>query len=197
MSKGRFFAIEGVDGVGKSTLATRLASTLSNAVYEREPTPEPIGQMISTVLRRQIVLEDPMALQMLFAADRLEHSGRIQKTLADGRDVVCDRYDLSSITHAVALLGTDVLDWVREINDRAIRPDVTIVLHLPFEVCAARLALRSQRDIFEHEEMQQKIRRLYAQAEYLLPNDRVAHVNADGSPDDVFARVLSAHEVSP
>ena len=189
--------IEGVDGVGKSALAARLAAHLPDAVLEREPTPEPIGQLISNVLRRQFAIEDPMALQMLFAADRLEHSGRIQKTLADGRDVVCDRYDLSSITHAVALLGTDVLDWVREINDRAIRPDVTIVLHLPFEVCAARLARRSQRDLFEHEEMQRKIRRLYAQAEYLLPDDRIVHVNADGTPDEVFARVLEALEVSP
>lgn len=197
MSKGRHVVIEGVDGVGKSTIAARLAAHLPNAVYEREPTPAPIGQLISSVLRKQLVLDDPMALQMLFAADRLEHSTRIQKILADGRDVVCDRYDLSSVTHAVALYGTDVLEWIREINGRAIRPDVTIVLHLPFEVCAARLALRSQRDLFEHAEMQQRVRRLYAQAEYLLPDDRIVHVNADGSPDEVFARVLSAIEVSP
>lgn len=196
MSKGRFFVIEGVDGVGKSTLAARLAAHLPGAVLEREPTPEPIGQLISSVLRQQFVLDDPMALQMLFAADRLEHSARIQKILASGNDVVCDRYDLSSITHAVALLGTDVLDWVRQINSRAVRPNVTIVLHLPFEVCAARLALRSQRDLFEHEEMQRKIRRLYAQAEYLLPDDRIVHVNADGTPDEVFARVLEALEGS-
>jgi dTMP kinase len=87
---------------------------------------------------------DPAALALLFAADRLDHiASEVEPALAAGTIVLSDRYVLSSLAYQA--LDCDAA-WVQEINARAPRPDLTLLLTLPVEVAFARVQRRMAQD---------------------------------------------------
>jgi dTMP kinase len=94
-----FIAVEGPNGVGKTTvarlLADRLAEHGSAGVHlTGEPTRTPLGQL----LRRQESFLHGKALALALAADRAAHiETEIIPRLDDGLHVVTDRYVASSL----------------------------------------------------------------------------------------------------
>ena len=103
---GLFFALEGIDGSGKSTQLQLLAGRLEAAgipcLTTREPTDGPIGQLLRQVLTRQLSC-DSRVVAPLFAADRLDHilnagTGVLQ-ALERGITVLSDRYYFSSYAY--------------------------------------------------------------------------------------------------
>lgn len=196
---GKFIVLEGIDGAGTTTQATQLVLTLLqrnvHAVRTREPSIGPVGRQIRSLLRggEQV---DPETMALLFAADRLDHLAReVAPALARGAVVVCDRYDLSTLTYQSATHpeGSAIVPWLRGINARARRPDLTIVLDVPAEVAEARRAERGgPEEIFERRDLQRRLVQLYASAEELVPGDRVAHIDGSRSQEEVAAAVLEA-----
>jgi dTMP kinase len=142
---GRFIAIEGIDGSG-TTLQTRaLADWLGqrgHTVLEtREPSHGAIGALIRERLSVRAAALDPAALALLFAADRLDHITReVEPACRAGGVVLSDRYLLSSL--AYQSLDCDA-EWVRQINARAPRPDLTLLLEVPADVAFARVQRRA------------------------------------------------------
>jgi dTMP kinase len=142
--RGRFIAIEGIDGSG-TTLQTRaLGAWLAGRGHTVLETREPSGGAIGTLIRERLSVRaaalDPAALALLFAADRLDHIAReVEPALAGGAVVLTDRYVLSSL--AYQSLDCDEA-WVRAINARAPSPDLTLVLEVPVEVAFARVQRR-------------------------------------------------------
>jgi dTMP kinase len=134
-------------------------------------------------------------MALLFAADRLDHlDAVVVPALEAGKTVVSDRYVLSSLAYQslTSPEGERSLPWIAELNARAIRPDLTIVLDVTDAVAAERRAARGgPAELFEVRELQRRLADAYTGAESLVPHDRVVHV-ADGSPDDVAERVLGA-----
>jgi dTMP kinase len=206
VSTARFIVLEGIDGSGTTTQAKLLVGELSgrgiDAIATCEPTPGPVGKLIRGALQRQLTTEGgtPRALPwtsmaLLFAADRVDHvESLIAPALARGTTVVCDRYVLSSLAYqsATSPEGEGALPWIRELNARALRPDLTVVLDVPEGVARARRESRGGRpELFEVQELQQRLALLYARADELLAGERVVHV-ADGPLDDVAARILEA-----
>jgi dTMP kinase len=95
--RGRFIVFEGVDGVGKSTQAARLAARLG-AVLTREPGSTALGVQLRALLLDPAVEIGDRAEALLMAADRAQHAATVlAPALAEGRDVVCDRYAGSSV----------------------------------------------------------------------------------------------------
>ncbi len=143
--RGRFIAIEGIDGSG-TTLQTRaLADWLEgrgvSVLETREPSRAAIGRLIRERLAVRGTALDPAALALLFAADRIDHvMGEVVPALERGTVVLSDRYLLSSL--AYQSLDCDAA-WVREINARAPPPDLTLVLEVPAEVAFARVQRRA------------------------------------------------------
>ena len=98
MPIGKFIAIEGLDGSGKTTIIERLKEGFPGIVYTREPGGSPFGEMIRAVLL------DPMsknvqALPMLlgFMAARADHYlSLILLALNNGETVISDRFDGST-----------------------------------------------------------------------------------------------------
>jgi dTMP kinase len=141
---------------------------------------------------------DWASLALLFAADRLDHVAReIEPALARGVCVISDRYDLSSLIYqsATAPVGDEVLPWIRALNLRARRPDLTLVLDISAEVAAERRKARGgEAELFEELELQRRLAGLYAQAERFVPGDALVHVPADVPVADLtralVARVL-------
>jgi dTMP kinase len=108
---------------------------------------------------------------------------------------VSDRYYLSSLAYqsATAPADPDVLPWIRSLNSRAIRADVTIVLDVPAEVAAERRRNRGGvEEVFENRPLQDRLVSIYAEAEALVPGDRLVHVSGQGETGEVAARILAA-----
>ena len=206
MIGGRFIVVEGIDGAGSTTLASRLAEQWRSErrpVHQTcEPSSGPIGALIRQVLSRRLVTPTEFGavplgwaeMALLFAADRIDHlESEILPLLRDGITVVCDRYDLSSLTYQVATATPgasdemeQVVGWVRELNRRARRPDFTIVLDVDPEVAARRRRARGfGKELYEDVELQTRLAAAYANAESLVIGDRLVHIDGNGSVESV------------
>ena len=201
---GRFIVLDGIDGSGTTTQGQRLVAALQaagvSARFTCEPSAGPIGRQIRQLLGAAAAEPSHAwdTLALLFAADRLDHLAReIRPALAAGVTVVCDRYDLSSLAYqgatAPAAGAEDTLVWIRALNQRAQRPDLTLVLDVDPDVAEARRIARGQpAELFERRDLQRRLARLYAAAEQLVPGDRLVHVAADAGLEEVAARLWAA-----
>jgi len=135
------------------------------------------------------------SMALLFAADRLDHVQMVvEPALAAGKTVVSDRYVLSSLAYqsVTSPEGEASLPFISAINGRALRPDLTLVFDVDEAVAAERRSLRGgPPELYEVRDIQRKLAAAYLGAEQLVPGDRVVHVK-DGTPDEVFARILAA-----
>lgn len=205
----RFIVLDGIDGSGTTSQGQRLVESLQaagiSARFTCEPSTGPIGRQIRQLLSGggDEVSRAWDTLALLFAADRLDHVAReIRPALAAGITVVCDRYDLSSLAYQSATspdtspqssvdtaadtapkapaLAPATLSWIRALNQRALRPDLTLVLDVDPDVAEARRAARGlPPELFERRDLQRRLAQLYARAELLVPGDRVLHVDAN------------------
>jgi dTMP kinase len=205
---GVFIVVEGVDGCGSTTHSRLLAKALKSAGREAvltcEPSNGPVGGLIRQILQRRLFVADATGprgfgwttMALLFAADRLDHlDSLVIPALQDGSVVVSDRYDLSSFAYQSATSpDADVaIPWIRELNARAVRPDVTVVIDVPAEVAEQRRQNRGGvEEMFEHRALQERLVHIYARAEALVPGDRVVHVSGVGTLEEVAARILTA-----
>ncbi|HEY3594178.1 MAG TPA: dTMP kinase, partial [Polyangiaceae bacterium] len=116
--------------------------------------------------------------------------------LRQGVTVISDRYDLSSLAYQSATSeSAAAVAFIRELNRHARRPDLTAVLNVSPAVAAERRHVRGgSAELYEQTELQSRLARAYAKAEELVPGDRVAHVDADQTPDAVAAALMSAIE---
>ncbi len=153
MATARYIALEGLEGCGKSTHATRLGVHL-NAVVTREPGGTPIG----TKLRAILADPDNTDLHarteaLLMAADRAQHMEQVVRpALNAGQHVVSDRSIYSTLAYQGYGRGLDV-DELRRISTWALDgtlPDIVIFMSVPTDILNERLAKRNL-DRFERE----------------------------------------------
>jgi len=101
---GKFITLEGIDGSGKSTQSQKISQWLESftglkTVRTFEPGGWPDGERL-----REFILSSKnfssMSELLLFLADRAEHVSRlILPSLADGFNVVCERWNESTIAY--------------------------------------------------------------------------------------------------
>ena len=131
----------------------------------------------------------------LFASDRLDHlQAEIIPNLTDGVTVICDRYDHSSVAYQTVSSGSgvEVSNWVRELNRRARRPDLTLVLDVDPEQAARRRGTRSgSPELYEVDEMQAELAKFYAKIDELFPDDTIRHIDANQGVDAVATAIWS------
>ena len=181
---GVFIVFEGIDGSGKSTHIKRLAEELRERGLHVLETSEPSRDKIGTFIRSygeetgdRFTLETET---LLFAADRYEHVKRvITPALERGSIVISDRYVYSSIAYQGAT-GID-LDWIREMNRFAPRPDLTILLDITAEHSLERVNDRAK-TVFERSEYLRKVRNIYLG---MVETGELSKVDADRSKEEV------------
>ncbi len=183
MARGRFIALEGMDGSGTTSQAHALAEALTARGHAVLVTCEPSGGAIGTLIRQRLRGADrplePQALALLFAADRLDHvHTEVEPALADGKVVICDRYVISSWVYQS--LECDAA-WVRTINARAPWPDLTLVVQVPPEVARRRRARRGgPAELYETEHLQARVADGYAA---VVAEGHRGVVSVDGTPE--------------
>ena len=193
---GRFIVVEGGEGVGKSTQVPLLAASLRasgrEVVVTHEPGDTKLGGELRAVLLHADNDLDARAELLLMIADRAQHLAEVvTPALARGAIVVCDRYEPSTLAYqGVARgLGVESVERLSEWATTGVEPDVVVVLDLPDEIAEARVSV--DRDRFERAgpDFHARVRTAYRD---LAPARGWVLVDADGTPDDVAARVLAA-----
>lgn len=189
-----FISLEGVDGSGKSTQAGLLAAALGPETVEiREPGGTGAAERIRTLLADPELEIDPLAELLLFSAARADVLARVvHPALERGATVVADRFADSSVAYQGGArgLGTShVLSLVDQTID-GLWPDVTVYLRIDPQVGLARA---DGEDRFEAEglELQKAVAAAYDEIA-IIASDRVVTVDAEGSVEEVHARVMDA-----
>ena len=200
--RGRFFALEGIDGSGKSTqlplLARRLEALGRPCIQTREPTGGPMGALLRQVLTGQVTC-DSRVVAPLFVADRLDHLLRkgdgLLALVEGGTDVLCDRYYFSSYAYQSVDLP---LEWVIGANRPCadlLRPDATLFLDVAPELALERIARgRDHTELFETRERLTRTREQYFRAfEAEKDRERILILPGDLPPEElsraIWARV--------
>jgi dTMP kinase len=168
MKLGKFIVIEGIDGSGKTTQSKMLVDFINKrdgkemAVLTREQTNGLVGKLIESVLMRGEKL-DPVALQVCFIADRVDHVNTFISPEKDkGRFIVSDRYYWSTAAYGY-LSGVGKMELFLDINQKLCpEPDIFILVDLDPKVALERMNLsRESLSIFEKQEKLEKIREAY------------------------------------
>lgn len=192
--RGRFIALEGIDGSGKSTQA-RLLAERTGAVLTREPGGTPLGERLrAVVLDREGPPMGARAEALLIAAARAQLVEEvIAPALAAGRDVVTDRFSGSTLAYQGHGRGLDVAELARISAWAAagLEPDVVVLLDAPAVELVAR-AGPADRITDAGVAFLERVRRGYLELAASHPGWVV--VDATGTPGEVAARVRAAVE---
>jgi dTMP kinase len=191
---GRFIALEGGEGSGKSTQARLLADDLG-ALATFEPGDTVVGAAIRAVLLDPATAGlDDRAEALLMAADRAQHANEvIRPALESGRHVVCDRYVASSIAYQGYGRGMPP-DRIADLSAWAtggLMPDLTVLLDVPVGVAATRLSTTPDRFESAGADFHERVVDGYLTMAAADPAGW-AVIDGSGSIDDVAAAVRSA-----
>lgn len=150
MTPGRFIALEGGEGAGKSTQARLLAEALRARGMQVVTTREPGGTPGAEAIRALLLHGEgdgwnARAEALLFAAARSDHVEKlIRPSLARGDWVICDRFLDSSRAYqggGGGLSDEDIRELHR-IGSVGLLPDRTVLIEVSPEVAAERIARR-------------------------------------------------------
>ena len=204
-----FAVLEGCDGSGTTTqlelLSRRFAGIPGLFYATAEPTGGPVGELIRRLLKEEGRPKEsgvsgegrvsPETLARLFAADRAEHlygsGGIVERCSVRGELVVSDRYSPSSLVYQAIDCGEEL---PRILNESFPLPELLVYIDIDGETAEKRIAGRPDREIFEHLEFQEKVRKGYLK---LLPaweknGVRVLTVDGSRSPEEVAEGVWRA-----
>jgi dTMP kinase len=183
-SPGFLLVLEGIDGMGKSTVARRLVDHCNElgrpAIFSREPTDGPWGRKLRESARTgRLDLAEELEL---FLADRAEHVTQvIQPALDAGKVVILDRYYLSTAAYQGAR-GADPEKILEQNEKFAPPPDLVLLLDADPAAGLARVQRRGDvPDEFEHANALAEVRRIFL----AIARPWIVRIDAALPPEDV------------
>ena len=190
-----FCVLEGLDGVGTTTISALLKEALQARDLRVRTTAEPTDGAFGRLLRRHLAKEvdlAPTTAALIFTADRADHlTSVIRPALARGRFVISDRYLLSTLAYQGA--GGVPMEAVLAASEGFDVPDVTFLLEVPEDVRRARMGARGSLERYEEPEFDAKLRDSYARAAELLRSrgHRIESVDASRDPKTIVSDLLA------
>lgn len=152
---GKLIAVDGPNGVGKSTIIEAVEKKLRLYLVDVFTTKEPTDTELGFFLRNFSEKEPGIGLACLVAADRYEHlKNEIIPMLEKEKVVITDRYILSSLI----LQGMDGVNtkFIININDEIIKPDLQVSLFADERIIQSRLCERGKLTRFEKNNQSRK-----------------------------------------
>jgi dTMP kinase len=137
MAEGRFIAIYGINGIGKTTQVELLvdylnknnfkANRLKYPIYDLEPE----GPFIYKYLREPLFRkENPLStdeLQKKYVDNRVRYELELRKRLDAGETIVAEDYIGTGIAWGLTWGGD--LGYLEKINKNLLLPDISILMH--------------------------------------------------------------------
>jgi dTMP kinase len=190
--RGLLIAFEGLDQSGKQTQAEGLRDYFAARGRDVHLLSFPdyttaLGSEISRALHGERNYPAD-TMQLLYVANRYEYRSRIERLLAEGAVIVCDRYMASSIAYGEAQ-GLDAA-WLEEVQRFLPKPDLTIVLDIAPETAVQRKSAgrdRYERDLALLSRVRDSYRRQSEQPTWV-------RLNGERPKADVAVDVLRAVE---
>lgn len=200
-----FIVLEGIDGVGKTTMTQKLSGWFHDNGYIvknlREPGTTVLGEKIRSIIKDSTIgpTLSHYTLALLMNAARSENCLEINDWLESGGVVIADRFALSTLAYQ----GTDnsILDVTSETIKNTI-PDLTIILDADPKDISSRLFNKDREDWLPEDkqdwldlksiEEKEKIRDVYKIYGNLSEFSRTTVIiNANEPEDMVFNNILS------
>lgn len=157
----------GLDGCGKTTMMKKLIVDLEkehNVFVTKQPTN---AVRNSEIFRTYMDCPnhdafDYRSLSLLAASDRLQHVNKvIEPEMQHGRIVLSDRYFYSCLSNLRAR-GFENDEWIYEIAESVIKPDLAFFFDVPVEEAVARVRRRpEEKDRYIDIPLQHKLRSEY------------------------------------
>jgi dTMP kinase len=198
--RGRLITIEGIDGAGKSTLASALHGVLARerpVELLREPGGVELSERIRALVQDPALRCDPRAEALLYAAARAQLVGeRLRPWLDAGMWVLLDRFVDSSLAYQGAGRGLGI-DAIAELNAFAtggLEPDRTLLLRIdPITARSRQQARMVAPDRLEQED-QVFFETIAAAYDELAARNRhrIRVLDADDTPEHVLALAVRA-----
>lgn len=200
-----FIALEGGEGVGKSTQKRLLEEHLPGRfpertfAFTREPGGSPYAELIrETILRPEAKDADGLTLFGLYTAARADHvRNTIGPMLESGRVVVTDRFVGSTFAYQVCAMDNPASRELFDAHCRAIGvlPNLTIILDMDPALALQRLAGRAEASNHLDErglEFHQRLREGYELYGRVATNMgmNVAVIDAARPPEVVHEEIL-------
>lgn len=191
-----FLSIDGGDGTGKSTQLDLLAEWLRQQGHDlvtcRDPGSTPLGEAVRNILldRHDLHIHRRSEMLLYMAARTQMVEEVIRPALEQGKTVLCDRYLLANVVYQGYAGGLDVATlWeVGRVATDGLMPDLTIVLDVPAEVAAARMARPLDRMELQGAAFHARVREGFLTEAAKAP-DKIVVVSAVGSIEQVQAEI--------
>lgn len=162
---GLLIAIEGIDGSGKGTQATRLhahlnangckAALLSFPRYQDTRFGQKIGDFLNGHFG-DLETVHPLLVSLMFAGDRFESRELIEQSLASNDVVICDRYVASNIAHqgakSLPAERQALIEWIEHLEFsiyKLPRPALNLFLDVPVKIAQQLIAAKAKRNYTE------------------------------------------------
>jgi dTMP kinase len=159
-ARGKFIAIEGIDGSGKRTQLDLLARALESRGIACVSVSFPrydssFGQLVARYLNGDfgpLSAVDPHFSAMLYAGDRLEAKPELDAALSAGKTVLADRYIASNLAHQTARVAPaqrdEFLRWLQRLEYSLYdlpAEDLVLYLRLPVSEADRLVGLKQAR----------------------------------------------------
>lgn len=201
---GKYYALEGIDGSGKSTQVEKLSKYFTNLGEEvfvtKEPTEGIIGNLIKKIIHEEIKVS-PISLQYLFGADRALHlQDEVIPALKMGKIVLSDRSLWSAVAYGIADLDLQDKDKERllvaynvlSMYGSFLIPDKTFIISVTSKIAMERVIIRSEEiTLYEKEDRLKKVEKIYTwMAEKFSDNLKI--IDGTKSKEEVFELVVGS-----
>ena len=199
MTRGRFIALDGLDGSGKSSQIARLADWLRSlglgVTTCRDPGSTAVGDAIRAILldRRDLRVAPPAEMLLYMAARAQLVAEVVAPALARGEWVVSDRFLTANVVYQGHAGGLDPEDvrGVGAVATGGLMPDLELLLDVDLATSARRLDRPLDKLEDRGDGYRQRVREGYL-AEARRDPGRTCVIDATGGIDDVAARIRAA-----
>jgi dTMP kinase len=185
----------GLDGCGKTTMMNRLIEDLKKE-HTIFVTKQPTNAVRNSEIFRTYMdcpnhdAFDYRSLSLLAASDRLQHVNKvIEPEMKKGNIVLSDRYFYSCLSNLRAR-GFDSDEWIYEIAESVIKPDIAFFFDVPVEEAVRRVRRRpEEKERYIDMDLQYKLREEYINICSINSGIMISTTNSE---DECYAIVKNA-----
>jgi len=199
--KQLYICLEGIDGVGKSTLANMLEVYLRESGYSiemlRSTKAAPPGDFIEKVFAKYPCLHKSRFLRFFLFAHRSNHAASMIR--ADSELIIGDRSIITSYAYRwtkYSIINKIHIALINWFESGLPSPDYIIYCHADYTRIAERLSSRTHCDIDENEKRAAWLVKVYEEIMSdksigRLKLTKYMYLDCNGKPDDIFASLTA------